>query len=215
MIELEIQKADGSKVEGIEVSEELLGEDFHNDLLYRAVRTYRTNARKGTASTKSRSEVTGSNRKPWRQKGTGRARVGSRASPLWRSGGIIFGPKSKDYDMDLPKKMKRKALASALSTRHDEGNVRILEELEFDEPKTKRGLELLSSLELPEDTLIICSRDEDDWRVRKSFSNIPSANCISTSQVNVYEVLKHEGILLTKRSLAELEGRVVGQSPEM
>ncbi len=215
MIELEVKGADGTKVEDIEVSEGLLGEDFHNDLLYRAVRAYRNNGRKGTASTKSRAEVAGSNRKPWRQKGTGRARVGSRASPLWRSGGVIFGPKPKEYQMDLPRKMKRKALASALSTRYDEGNLCVVDGLEFDSPKTKRALTLLASLELPKDTLIICSQVEDDWKLRKSFSNIPTANCISTSQANVYEVLKHEGILLTKGALTDLEERIVGRAAKV
>ncbi|MBS3812412.1 MAG: 50S ribosomal protein L4 [Candidatus Acetothermia bacterium] len=212
MIELEVKKTDGSKAEDIEVSEGLLGEEFHNDLLYRAVRIYRNNGRSGTASTKSKADVTGSNRKPWRQKGTGRARVGSRASPLWRSGGVIFGPKPKEYNKDLPKKMKRKAFASALSTRYEEGNICVVEGLEFDAPKTKEALLLLASLELPKDTLIICSQVEDDWKLRKSFSNIPTANCISTSQANVYEVLKHEGILLTKSALTDLEERIVGQA---
>ncbi len=212
MIEIEVKQVDGSIAESIDVEDELLGQDFHNDLLYRAVRTYQTNKRAGTSSTKDRSEVTGSNKKPWRQKGTGRARVGSRASPLWRSGGIIFGPKPKDYEMELPKKMKRKALASALSTRYDEGTLCVIDKLEFEEPKTKKGLALLASLELTDNTLIICSQGEANWKVRKSFSNIPTVNCISTSQASVYEILRHEGILLTKESVKELENRVVGQT---
>jgi len=205
MINLEVKDEAGNAGGEIEVSEELLGLDFHRDLLYRAVKAYRENGRSGSANTKDRSEVKSSNRKPWRQKGTGRARHGSRASPLWAGGGVIFGPKPKDYGIDLPKKMRHKAIRSALSTRYSEGNLVLVEKLDFEEPKTKRGLSVLDALDLPKDTLIIVSQEEEDWKVRKSFSNIPSAGYIPTSQINAYDILKHEGILLTEASARELE----------
>ncbi|MCF7889633.1 50S ribosomal protein L4 [Candidatus Bipolaricaulota bacterium] len=204
MIELNVKDEEGNLSEEIEVSEDLLGLEFHNDLLYRAVKAYRANGRAGTASTKDRSEVKSSNRKPWRQKGTGRARHGSRASPLWSGGGVIFGPKPKDHGMDLPKKMRHKAIRSALSTRYSEGNLLVVEELKFEEPKTKKALSVLEALDLPKDTLIISPQEEDSWKVQKSFSNIPTAKCISTSQINAYEILNHEGILITRKSIEEL-----------
>jgi len=206
MIKLDVRDAEGNLGEKLEVSEDLLGLEFHNDLLYRAVKAYRANGRAGTASTKDRSEVRGSNRKPWRQKGTGRARHGSRASPLWSGGGVTFGPKPKDHGMDLPKKMRHKAIRSALSTRFSEGNLVVVDELKFEEPKTKRALSVLEALELPKDTLIILPQEEDSWKVQKSFSNIPAAKCISTSQINAYEILNHEGILITRKSIEELSG---------
>lgn len=204
MIELNVKDEEGNLSEEIEVSDDLLGLEFHNDLLYRAVKAYRANGRAGTASTKDRSEVKSSNRKPWRQKGTGRARHGSRASPLWSGGGVIFGPKPKDHGMDLPKKMRHKAIRSALSTRYSEGSLIVIEELRFEEPKTKKALSLLETLDLPKDTLIILPQEEDSWKVQKSFSNIPAAKCISTSQINAYEILNHEGILIAKKSVEEL-----------
>ncbi|MFW6070786.1 MAG: 50S ribosomal protein L4 [Candidatus Bipolaricaulota bacterium] len=212
MINVEVKDTEGGSGEAMEVSEELLGLDFHNDLLYRAVKAYRTNGRSGSANTKDRSEVKSSNRKPWRQKGTGRARHGSRASPLWSGGGVIFGPNPKDYEMDLPKKMRHKAIRSALSTRYSEGNLFVVERLDFEEPKTKRGLAILDEFDLPRDTLIIVSQEEDDWKIAKSFSNIPDALYASTSQVNTYDILKHEGILLTRGAVRELEEVLLDKS---
>ncbi|MBS3786614.1 50S ribosomal protein L4 [Candidatus Bipolaricaulota bacterium] len=204
MIKLDVRDEEGNLSEELEVHEEMLGLDFHNDLLYRAVKAYRANGRAGTASTKDRSEVKSSNRKPWRQKGTGRARHGSRASPLWSGGGVIFGPKPKDHGTDLPKKMRHKAIRSALSTRYSEDNLVVVEELKFKEPKTKKALALLEALDLPKDTLIIFLQEEDSWKIKKSFSNIPAAKCISASQINAYEILNHEGILITRESVEEL-----------
>lgn len=212
MINLEVKDSEGKGGEELEVSEDLLGLDFHNDLLYRAVKAYRTNGRSGTASTKDRSKVKGSNRKPWRQKGTGRARHGSRASPLWSGGGVIFGPEPKKYEMDLPKKMRHKAIRSALSTRFSEGTLAVVEELDFDEPKTKKGLAVLEEFDLPEDALIIVSQEEDDWKIGKSFSNIPDTLYISTSQISAYEILNHEGILLTREAVRELEDNLLDKS---
>lgn len=209
MINLEVRDQQADTSGEIEVPEDLLGIEFHNDLLYRAVKAYRTNGRDGSANTKDRSEVKASNRKPWRQKGTGRARHGSRASPLWSGGGVIFGPEPKNYEMNLPKKMKHKAIRSALSTRYSEGNLVVVERIEFEEPKTKQGVSLLDNLELPTDTLIIVSQEEDNWKVRKSFSNIPAADCISTSQINAYEILKHVGILLTRGSVENLQNNLL------
>ncbi len=214
MIKLEVRDEEGNEEGEVEVAEDLLGLDFHNDLLYRAVKAYRAKGRAGTASTKDRSEVKSSNRKPWRQKGTGRARHGSRASPLWNGGGVIFGPEPKDYGTDLPKKMRHKAIRSGLSTRYSEGNLVVVEKLEFEEPKTKKGLSVLEALDLPRDTLIIVSQEEDHWKVSKSFSNIPAASYIPTSKINSYDILNHEGILLTRSSVEELADILLDETRE-
>jgi len=209
MINAELFKFDGGESEEIGLPEGVFGADFHNDLLYRAVRTYRTNGRSGSANTKTRSEVSGSNRKPWRQKGTGRARHGSRQSPLWSGGGVTFGPKPKDYDLDLPKKMKRKAVISALSVRFEEGNVKVIDRLGFEEPKTKRGLSLLERLDLEDHALIIIAHDELNWVLRKTFSNLPTVDLLPVSQVTAYSVLKREGILITESGVQDLEERLL------
>ncbi|MFP4646869.1 MAG: 50S ribosomal protein L4 [Candidatus Acetothermia bacterium] len=209
MVEVQVAEFDGPTSSTVEVPDALLNEPFHNDLLYRAVRTYQSNGRAGTANTKTRSEVKSSNRKPWRQKGTGRARHGARSSPLWVGGGTTFGPKPKDHSLDFPKRMKRKALRSALSTRFREGNFKTVDGLDFEKPKTKRGVQLLEDLDLPEKVLIILSEPEDNWRVRKTFDNIPTVGCLSASLLNVYSILKYEGILATEGSLKELSERLL------
>lgn len=209
MVEIDVFSTEGEETEKFEVSDQILGLDFHNDLIYRAVRTFRNNGRAGTASTKDRSQVKGSNSKPWRQKGTGRARHGSRQSPLWVGGGITFGPEPKDWSMELPERMKNKAIRSALSTRFSEDRLKVVEKIEFDRPKTKEGLALIEKLDLPENVLIILSESEDNWKVRKTFSNLPEAKCLSASFVATYFILKYEAILSTRGALKELEERLV------
>lgn len=125
---------------------------------------------------------------------------------------MIFGPDPKNYEMDLPKKMKHKAIRSGLSTRYSEDNLAVVETLKFDEPKTKKGLAILDEFDLGRDTLIIVSQEEDDWKIAKSFSNIPEALYITTSQINAYEILNHRGILLTRDAIGELEETLLEKS---
>ena len=210
MVEINVfSQINEDEVGEMEVSDELLSYPFHNDLIYRAVRAYRTNGRAGTASTKDRSEVTGSNRKPWRQKGTGRARHGSRQSPLWVGGGTTFGPKPKEYKMDLPQKMKKRAIRSALSTRFREDAIKFIDEIRFEEPKTRRGAEILERLEFGDSVLIILSENEDNWRTRKTFANLPDVTTIPARKLNTYSILKNEGLLITEEALKELESRLL------
>ncbi len=194
--------------EEIVVGEELFGAEVSEDLLWRAVRTYLLNRRQGTASTKTRGEVSGGGRKPWPQKHTGRARHGSIRSPLWRHGGVTFGPKPKDWDLELPRKMRRKALASALTARYQEGQVKAIDRLGFPKPRTKDGIQLLSKLACPEKTLVVVAPDEYQVPVTKSFSNIPGVTCVRSDALTAYEVLVHEGVLLTQRALEALERRL-------
>ena len=205
MVDLTVHSFDGEGTTEMEVEGDLFTTPFHNDLLYRAVRTYRANKRAGTANTKTRAEVKGSNRKPWRQKGTGRARHGSRQSPLWVGGGITFRPKPKEQGLEKKKKMKHKAMKSALSARYEEGSVRVIDHLNYEQPSTKEGLALLDRLDLPDKLLIILAQTEQDWRIEKTFSNIPNVQCLPASRVNVYSILKHEGVLVTEEALKELE----------
>ncbi|MCS7198243.1 MAG: 50S ribosomal protein L4 [Candidatus Bipolaricaulota bacterium] len=214
-----LYKFDGGPVEQIELSEKLFGYKVNRDLLYRVVRIYLLNLRQGTHSTKTRGEVAGSGKKPWPQKHTGRARHGSRRSPLWRGGGVVFGPKPKDYDYDLPKKMRRRALQSALIAKLQESQLGVLDRIGFERPKTKEGIEMLTRIGLVKDPkeiqrtqnqfLIVVSQREWGLPVKKTFSNLPWATCVESNSLTVYDVLKHGYLLVTQQALHELEARCV------
>lgn len=192
----------------VELPSAVFGVEVCPDLLWRAVRAHLLNRRQGTASTKTRGEVRGGGRKPWPQKHTGRARHGSIRSPLWRHGGVIFGPKPKDWDVALPRKMRRKALACALSARAQEERVWLIDRLGFPRPKTKEALALLRRLGLPGKTLVVVAPEEYEVPVYKSFSNIPGVECHRADFLTAYEVLAHEGLLLTERGLEALTRRL-------
>lgn len=192
----------------VELPPEVFGVEVSPDLLWRAVRTHLFNLRQGTASTKDRGEVSGGGRKPWPQKHTGRARHGSIRSPLWRHGGVTFGPKPRDWDLDLPKKMRRKALACALSARAQEGQIWLIDRLGFQRPRTKEAIALLSRLGLPEKTLVVVAPDEYQIPVFKSFSNIPGVECHRADLLTAYEVLEHDAVLLTERAVEALTRRL-------
>ena len=194
--------------EEVEVPEELFGAPVNRDLLYRAVRIYLTNQRQGTAKAKTRGEVAGGGRKPWRQKGTGRARHGSIRSPIWRHGGVTFGPVPRKVRLSLPKRMRRKALVSALSARCQDGCLVLVDRLGFERPRTKDGLRFLSQVECPKSTLVVVAPQE--WRVEvtKTFSNIPGVECVRSDFLSTYHVLAHEGLVMTQGAVEALSGRL-------
>ncbi len=194
--------------EVVELDERLFGVQVNTDLLYRAVRMQLLNRRQGTSSTKRRGEVRGGGAKPWRQKGTGRARAGSRRSPLWMGGGTIFGPKPKSYTMKLTKKMLRGALLSAMSDRAAEGKVVLIDKLNFDEPKTKRARSIIDDLSIGSSTLVVVGHDENNLAVKKSFSNLPNVKCLASDGLNVYDVLRYEGLVMTTEALNEVKERL-------
>lgn len=199
--------AAGSDPEPTSLDDRLFAANVNKDLLYRVVRMQLGNRRQGTHSTKTRGEVSGGGRKPWRQKGTGRARSGSRRSPIWVGGGTMFGPKPRSYESKLTKKMKRGALAAALSDRAESGNVALIDHIQFDTPKTKAAVALLNRMELSGKTLVVVSTDEYNRAVKKSFTNLPTAKCIACGGVNVYDVLRHDHLLMTTKAVEELTER--------
>ncbi len=209
MVEAKLYSFDDKEAEPktVELDEHIFAAPVNTDLLYRMVRMQLLNRRQGTHSTKTRGEARGGGRKPWRQKGTGRARAGSRRSPLWVGGGTVFGPKPRSYEVKLPKKMKKAALASALSDRAGSGKIALVDKAGFIEPKTKRAIELLSRLGMAASTLVVVSRSEYNLAVKKSFSNIPQVKCLATPGLNVYDILRHEGLVLTLGALEELKTR--------
>lgn len=197
----------GSTAETATLDERIFGVKVNTDLLYRMVRMQLANRRQGTHSTKTRGEVSGGGRKPWRQKGTGRARAGSRRSPLWVGGGTIFGPKPRSYEMKLTKKMRLGALASALSDRAKDGKVVLLDRIAFEEPKTKQAVALLDRLGVEGSTLVVVSSAEYGREIKKSFTNLPRVKCLSCAGINAYDILKHDNVVLTLGAVEQLKER--------
>lgn len=209
MVETKLYAFDDTiEPQAVKLEERIFRRQVHADLLYRAVRAQLLNRRQGTSSTKTRGEVQGGGRKPWRQKGTGRARAGSRRSPLWVGGGVTFGPKPHASFVKLTKKMRRQALASALSDRAREGKIVLLDRMGFEEPKTKDALALLNRLEMSSSTLVVVGANEYNHSVRKSFSNLARVKCLACNGLNVYDILRHEGLVLTLGALEELRERL-------
>jgi large subunit ribosomal protein L4 len=193
----------GEQLGDIELNPSVFGVDVNHHLLHEAVTMYLANQRVGTASTKTRSEVRGGGRKPWRQKGTGRARAGSIRSPIWAGGGITFGPKPRDYSYSIPIKARRQALRSALSAKAAENRIAVIDELSFEEPKTRRFAALLEAFNSPQSTLVVLG--EVDENTIKSARNIPNVTTMVAKDLNAYQVLRHDELLITEEGLARLE----------
>ena len=196
----------GGQVAGeIELPAGLFHYPVKSHLLYESVVQYRANQRRGTASTKTRGEVSGSSRKPWRQKGTGRARAGSIRSPLWRKGGSVFGPKPRDYGYQIPKQAKKNALKAALSLRRNENRLIILEAFNLKEPKTKEAANFLKTLNL--DSALIVDKNENR-NLFLALRNFPGIKAIDAAELSAYDVLRHKWLVLTQRALGSLTERI-------
>lgn len=193
----------GQKKEDIKVSDDIFAAPINEALIHQALVRQMANMRRGTHCTKTRSEVRGGGRKPWRQKGTGRSRHGSIRSPLWRGGGIIFGPKPRDYSQDMPRKMKRSALCGALSSKVMDEKIIAVEDLRFDESKTSKFIELLDNLCIEETALFII--DRQDKNLKKSASNIPGVKVITPEVINIKDILKYDKLVMTRESIACIE----------
>lgn len=205
MTKVPILDQTGKKTKEINAPENVLAYPLNEHLIYEAVVNYRANQRRGTASTKTRAEVRGGGRKPWRQKGTGRARAGSTRSPLWRSGGVTFGPKPRDYSYKMPRKAKRNALKSALAMKFAERQIMVLDSLNFKEPKTKEGVKFLKKLNI-ESALVIDKHENKN--VFLSLRNIPNVKAVDFNQVNIYDVLNHKSLVFTQEAFESLMERL-------
>ena len=188
----------------IDLPESLFGGNVNRPVLYDVVRMYLANRRSGSAKTKERGEVKFSNAKPYRQKGTGRARAGRRSSPIWRGGGVVFGPKPRDYRVAVPKKVKRLALKSALADKGREEKVAVVEGVTMEAPKTKRFAEFLKSSGLLGRKVLFVTESFDD-NIYMSMRNIAGLDFIVSSNINAYEILKADTLLFTKEALSKIE----------
>ncbi|MDR1604238.1 MAG: 50S ribosomal protein L4 [Gracilibacteraceae bacterium] len=203
MPKVQVVNIAGEPVEEIEISAEIFGVEPNTVVMHTAAEAQRANARQGTHSTLGRSEVRGGGRKPWRQKGTGRARAGTSRSPLWRGGGVIFGPKPRSYRKALPRKVKRLALCSALSGKLREGNCIIVDKLTFETPRTKDMLQVLGALGVTVKALLVLDGRADN--VRLSARNLPAVGTVRAESLNILDVLKHDVLIFTKDAIVRTE----------
>ena len=193
------------KVGEVDLQEEIFGVPVRGHLLHEVVTWQRACRRGGNASTKSRGEVRGGGRKPWRQKGTGRARVGSNRSPIWRGGGVVFGPKPRSYAYTLPKKVRRLALKMALSSKLQAGQLVILDEYPHTQPKTKDFVQVLRNFEIAK-VLIIAG--EANQALELSARNVPHVQVMLPAGLNVYDILRYDHLVMLRPALAQIEARL-------
>lgn len=203
MTKVSVLSQTGSSVGDIELNESIFGIEPNEAVLFESLVQQRAALRQGNHKVKNRSEVAGGGRKPWRQKGTGRARQGSTRSPQWRGGGVVFGPSPRSYTYKLPKKVRRLALLSALSSKVREENIIVLEGLAFEAPRTKDFVQVLKDLSINKKALIVTA--DLDETVALSARNIPGISVITAAGVNVLDLVGHEKLVLTKAAVEKIE----------
>lgn len=193
---------EGNKVADMELNESVFAAEINENALHQVVVALLANKRQGTQSAKTRSEVRGGGIKPWRQKGTGRARQGSIRSPQWIKGGIVFAPKPRDYRVSIPKSMRKVAMKSALTSKVQDNQMIVLDSLNFEAPKTKNVVEMLKALEANKALIITAESNEV---VYKSARNIQGISIIPANNINVYDLLKYEKLIITKDAVSKIE----------
>ena len=202
----EVFNTENKKVGEVELNEALFGLEVKKHILHDVVKMQLANRRSGTACTKTRTEVRGGGKKPYRQKGTGRARAGTNRSPLWRGGGVVFGPKPRDYSYKLPKKVRKLGVRMALSSRFSENNMLVLEGFDLSAIKTKQFVEIMKKLNIENGLIVIPERNEN---LEKSSRNVKGYKVIQADGLNVYDILLHRHLVLLQSCLGQLEKRLL------
>jgi len=203
MIALSVHNIKGENVGEVSLKDNIFNTKVNKYLVHQAVKRYLANKRRGTASTKNRSEVRGGGAKPWKQKGTGRARAGTNSSPIWVGGGIVFGPTPREYSFSLPKKMKVAAVKSVLSDKLNNKEIIIIDELSLEKNKTGKMVEILKNLQAFKKPLIIIEKEDNG--IVQAARNIKGAQVLPVSKINAYDLLNHEKIIITKKALERIE----------
>ncbi|HZK11873.1 MAG TPA: 50S ribosomal protein L4 [Atribacterota bacterium] len=203
MIDLSVQNIKGENIGEVSLKDNIFNTKVNKYLIQQVVKRYLANKRRGTASTKNRSAVRGGGAKPWKQKGTGRARAGSNRSPIWVGGGTVFGPNPRDYSFSLPKKIKIAALKSVLSDKLKNKEIIIIDELLLNENKTSKMVEILKNLQAFKKPLIIT--EKEDNIIALSVRNIKGAKVLPVSKINTYDLMNQEKIIITKKALQKIE----------
>ncbi|MEO0026265.1 MAG: 50S ribosomal protein L4 [candidate division WOR-3 bacterium] len=209
---MDVLKITGEVKGQIELPEQWFNREGPRSLLWEAVRCYLANQRQGTAKTKTRAEVSGTGKKPWPQKHTGRARHGSRRSPIWVKGGIAWGPKPRDYSYELPKKVRRYALALALTAKVKENGIKLIEDFELSAPKTRELAAIFNRLGLNDSVLLLVPQVSEN--LRRASANIPWLDVMPAAQLNTYAVLAHNQVVFTEGGLQDFLSRVGGAGTE-
>jgi large subunit ribosomal protein L4 len=203
MANLSVLDLEGKEKGKIDITDEFVNQKVNQDILHQEVRRYLAAGRSGTHKVKGRSEVSGGGKKPWRQKGTGNARAGSSRSPIWRHGGITFGPSPRDYSFKLNKKVIRKSRLIAISEKYGSKKILVLDSLEFEQPKTKLAKDILNNLKISGSKVLLILEDLEN-NVQKAFRNIPEIKVVSYRGLNTYDILVADYLLFTKKSLTDL-----------
>jgi large subunit ribosomal protein L4 len=203
-MQVPVYNIQGKEIDKIELRDDIFAVPIHEGLMHQALVRQMANARLGTHKTKTRSEVRGGGRKPWRQKGTGRARQGSIRAPQWRGGGTVFGPQPRSYEQKMPRKMRRQALRSALSVKAAASQVMVLDALEMEQPRTKELAEILGNLGVDSSALILLPKRDD--MILRSVHNLPQVRTLVAQYLNVRDLLKFDYILMPMASLEVIEG---------
>lgn len=202
MPEVDLLNSKGENVGKISLPEEIFGKKVNPGLVHEALVSQLAMARRGTASAKTRAEVSGGGAKPWRQKGTGRARVGSNRSPLWRHGGVTFGPKPRSYKIAFPKKKRRSAVKQILSEKIRENRLRVIDSLMLEEGKTKKAKALLEKMDVLMGTLVIAKGK--DANLSRAFANLPKVKLITVQSINIRDLLNYERIIITRDAIGAI-----------
>jgi len=203
-MQVPVYNIQGEQVSEIELRDDIFAAPINEAVIHQALIRQLANARQGTHKTKTRGEVQGGGRKPWRQKGTGRARQGSIRAPHWRGGGVVFGPTPRSYEQKMPRKMRRQALRSALSAKASEAQLRVLDALHMDAPRTKEMIGILGSLGMDSSVLILLPQSDDI--ILRSVRNLPKVRTLVAQYLNVRDLLKYDYILMPLASLEVIEG---------
>ncbi len=203
MPKVALYNVSGQQVGDIELNDTVFGVEVNQHVLYEVVKNQLANKRQGTQSVKTRAEVRGGGRKPWRQKGTGRARQGSIRAPQWTGGGVVFAPKPRDYSYTIPKKVRKLAMKSALSSKVEENKIIVLDELNLTQPKTKDMISILKNINSSKKALIVM--DDKNDNVVKSANNIQGVQTTLVNTLSVYDILKYDSFIITKDAVKKVE----------
>lgn len=202
MANVSVYNMEGKEVGSMELNDAVFGVEINEHLVHMAVVSQLANNRQGTQSAKTRSEVSGGGRKPWRQKGTGHARQGSTRAPQWTGGGVVFAPKPRDYSFKMNKKEKKIALLSALTSKAADNKIVVLDEFKLDEIKTKKFVEVMNNLKVSKALVVL---EGENKNVVLSGRNIPTVKVSATNEINTYDILKYDSLVVTKAAVAKLE----------
>lgn len=207
MFEIEVKDINNNSKGKIALSEAIFNSTASEAVVHSTVVSYLANQRQGTHATKTRGLVSGGGKKPWKQKKTGRARHGSIRSPIWRGGGIVFGPQPRDYSVNLPKNMRKTALCKALTMKLSDGEISVVDSISMDKPKTKDMVRILSNLGLSDKTVLIVLPEKDD-NIMLSVRNIPMADVVRVSDLNAYHVAAFDRIVFTADAISKLQSNL-------